>query len=285
MFDSCKKYEYEADIVRKPVADPETLGNRIKSIALTGHKPGKQASRLNVANSHHLVWITRGGGRAFIDNTRQGFGTNTAMYIPAETLFHLELTAGTIGWQVSIPAKLRVPLPETPLLVSVAKALNQRQLGAAFAAVQEEFINKKPMRGTALIYEVGRLAVLFNRIDTSTNRKNLESDTAKRRLMRRFLARLNDRYATPDTVRDYAESLGVTPTHLTRVCRETIGKPATSFIREKTMDEARFLLKETNAKVGEIAKDLGFKSPAYFTRVFSETFGLSPKQFRKSFDH
>lgn len=271
--------------MRKPVTDPEILGNRIISNALTGSKLGKQAPKTNAANSHHLVWLPRGGGRAYIDNTRQGFGTNTAMFIPAETLFHLELTAGTSGWQVSIPAKLRIPLPATPLLISVTNVLNQRQLGAAFAAVQEEFINKKPMRGTALIYEVGRLAVLFNRIDTSSNRKNLETDSAKRRLMRRFLARLNDRYATPDTVRDYAENLGVTPTHLTRVCRETIGKPATRFIREKTMDEARFLLKETDAKVGDIAKDLGFKSPAYFTRVFSETFGVSPKQFRKTRQH
>lgn len=268
--------------MRKPVTDPETLGSRIISCALTGSKLSRQSTQINMANSHHLVWITRGGGRAFIDNTQQGFGTNTAMYIPAETLFHLELTAGTIGWQVSIPAQLRVPMPPTPLLISVSNALNQRQLGAAFSAVQEEFINKKPMRGTALIYEVGILAVLFNRVDTSTNRKNLETDTAKRRLMRRFLARLNDRYATPDTVRDYAENLGVTTTHLTRVCRETIGKPATSFIREKTMDEACYLLKETDAKINRIAADLGFTSAAYFTRIFTETYGYSPKIFRKN---
>lgn len=271
--------------MRRPITDPETLGNRIVSSALTGSKLSKQSVPINGASSHKLIWITRGGGRAFIDNSQQGFGTNTAMYIPAETLLHLELTPGTIGWQVSVPSALRIPLPQTPLLISVTDALTQRQLSHAISAVQEEFINKKPMRGTALIYEVGMLAVLFSRIDTSTNRKNLASDTAKRRLMRRFLARLNDRYATPDTVRDYAHNLGVTTTHLTRVCRETVGKPATSFIREKTMDEARFLLKETDAKVGEIAKDLGFNSPAYFTRVFSETFGVSPKQFRKNHAH
>ncbi len=269
--------------MRKPIADPEVLGNRVISRALTsGTRLKRSDDSISIGNSHHLIWITRGGGRAFIDSTQQGFGSNIAMFIPSETLFHLELSPGTIGWQVSVPDKLRVPLPATPLLTSVLKPLNQRQLSNAFAAVQEEYMNKEELRGTALIYSVGLLAVLFNRIDTSKNRKDLETDTAKRRLMRRFVSRLNTRYASHDTVRDYAQNLGVTTTHLTRVCRETAGKPATKFIREKTMEEARYLLKETDAKIRTIAADLGFTSAAYFTRVFTETYGHSPKSYRKT---
>ncbi len=269
--------------MRKPITDPELLGNRITSHPLSRTSLLRQeGSGLSMASGHHLIWITRGGGRAFIDSTQQGFSSNTAMFIPAETLFHLELSSGTIGWRVNIPSKLRIPLPQSPLLTSVVKPLNQRQLSNAFSAVQEEFITDQAMRGTALIYSVGLLAVLFNRIDSSKNRKDLENDSAKRRLMRRFVTRLNDRYASHDTVRDYAANLGVTTTHLTRVCRETAGKPATIFIREKTMEEAKFLLKETDEKIGVIARDLGFKSPAYFTRVFSESVGASPKSFRKT---
>ncbi|MCF6272564.1 MAG: AraC family transcriptional regulator [Rhodobacteraceae bacterium] len=268
--------------MRTPVADPEIIGNRITSHALTGstRNPSGRSTPI-LASNHHLMWFTRGGGRAIIDSTQQGFGPNTAMFVPAEILFHLDLSPGTIGWQVSLPATLRLPLPATPLLTSVLKPLYQRQLSNAFVAVQEEFITKQPLRGTALIYTTGLLAVLYNRLDTSNNRKELEKDSAKRRLMRRFVSRLNDRYATKDTVRDYAVELGVTTTHLTRVCRETAGKPATIFIREKTMEEARYLLKETDQKIGAIAKDLGFSSAAYFTRLFTETTGSSPKTFRR----
>ncbi len=269
--------------MRKPVSDPETLGNRIISRVLSGGSISRrEAQRVEMIQSHQLIWITRGGGRAMIDSTHQGFSSNTAMFIPADTLLHLDVTPGTIGWQVSIPARLRIPLPESTLLTPVLKPLNQRQLSTAFAAVQEEFITKQPLRGTALIYSVGLLSVLFNRLDSSKNRKDLEQDSAKRRLMRRFITRLNSRYASDDTVRDYAANLGVTSTHLTRVCRETAGKPATKFIREKTIEEAKFLLRETDQKIGVIAADLGFKSPAYFTRVFSDAVGQPPKSFRKS---
>ncbi len=269
--------------MRKPVSDPETLGNRITSRAISGSSASRRESRrIEMVSSHQLVWITRGGGRAIIDSTRHGFSANTALFIPADTLLHLDINAGTHGWRVSIPANLRIPLPSKPLLTPVLKPLHQRQLSAAFAAVQEEFITRQPLRGTALIYSAGLLAVLFNRLDSSKNRKELEKDSAKRRLMRRFVNRLNNRYATDDTVRDYAADLGVTSTHLTRVCKETSGKPATLFIREKTMEEAKFLLRETDAKIGVIAADLGFSSPAYFTRVFSETVGQPPKDFRKT---
>ncbi len=266
--------------MRKPVTDFEKLGNRINSATLTGTAPNAKAKEPLRASDHHMVWITRGGGRAIIEGTQQGFGPNTAMFIPAQTLFILELSPGTNGWHISVPSNLRIPLPKTPFLTNIKKQIQQSMLSKGFGAVQEEFISKQTMRGTALIYATGTLAVQFQRLDISSNRKELDKDTAKRRLMRRFIAQLDKRYFTNDTVKDYAAELGVTTTHLTRVCRQTAGKPATRLIQEKALEEAKFLLKETNQKIGDIAHDLGFGTPAYFTRVFSERIGYSPKAYR-----
>ncbi|MBL4806329.1 MAG: helix-turn-helix domain-containing protein [Rhodobacteraceae bacterium] len=268
--------------MRKPITDFEQLGNRIISQSLAGTPVNSRAKPASTrASDHHLVWITRGGGRAFIDGTQQGFGSNTAMFIPAQTLFILDLSPGTIGWQISVPSALRFPLPDLPFLTNVQKPLSQALLSKSFGVIHEEFNSKQPMRGTALIYATGMLAVQFQRLDTSNNRKELQKDTAKRRLMRRFITQLDKRYFTTDTVKDYAKNLGVTTTHLTRVCRETAGKPATRLIQEKSMEEAKFLLQETNQKIGEIASELGYATPAYFTRVFSDRIGFSPKNYRK----
>ncbi len=266
--------------MRKPVTDIEQIGNRITSTTLTGTAPNAKTKAPLRASDHHMVWITRGGGRANIEGTQQGFGSNTAMFIPAQTLFILDLSPGTTGWHISVPSNLRIPLPQTPFLTNIQKPIQQSMLSKGFGAIQEEFISKKPMRGTALIYATGTLAVQFQRLDISGNRKELDKDTAKRRLMRKFIARLDKRYFTNDTVKDYAAELGVTTTHLTRVCRQTAGKPATRLIQEKALEEAKFLLKETDQKIGSIAHDLGFGTPAYFTRVFSERVGYSPKAYR-----
>ncbi len=269
--------------MRSNTADPEVIGSRIISAPLVGKATGaaKRADSATI-DSHHIIWVTRGGGRIYIDGKPQGFGPNTAIFVPAHTLFYLEISVGTTGWQVSVPSALRIPLPHNAMLTLVRKPLQQAQLSPAFASVQSEFITENPLRGTALIYSVGLLAVLFQRLDASENRKAIEKDNAKRRLMRRFITRLNSRYASPDTVRDYAQDLGVTPTHLTRVCRETGGKPATRFIQEKVIEEARHRLAESNEKIARIADELGFQTPAYFSRVFTRRVGMSPRQYRKT---
>jgi AraC family transcriptional activator of pobA len=79
----------------------------------------------------------------------------------------------------------------------------------------------------------------------------------------------------------YAEALKVTPTHLTRVTRETYGCPATHLIRDRVVREARRNLVYTNLSVSTIAYALGFNDPAYFSRTFTLATGLSPSEFRE----
>jgi AraC-like DNA-binding protein len=76
--------------------------------------------------------------------------------------------------------------------------------------------------------------------------------------------------------------LGVTPTHLTRCCRETCGRSAIELLQDRRIFEARRLLSETDIPVGRIGQSLGFTSPAYFTRAFQNLTGLSPSAFRRS---
>jgi len=168
------------------------------------------------------------------------------------------------------------------VLASVGKPLAQNLMTKAFVGIQDEYIGKDRHRGSAMAYSVGMVAVLFARMDAEATRKDVSKDSARRRLMRRFIARLNQRYNTGDTVRDYAKELGVTTTHLTRICRETSGKPATQMIQDRTLEAARLMLTRSNIKIGEISSQLGFSSPAYFTRLFSEKNGQSPKAFRRT---
>lgn len=80
-----------------------------------------------------------------------------------------------------------------------------------------------------------------------------------------------------------AAALAVTPTHLSRVCRERAGKPASALIRERQMLEARRLLASTQQDVAGIAWRIGFADPSYFARVFTAETGLSPRAFRAGF--
>jgi AraC-like DNA-binding protein len=45
--------------------------------------------------------------------------------------------------------------------------------------------------------------------------------------------------------------------------------------------KAKLLLETTNQTVSEIAYQVGFNDPAWFSRVFKEEYGVSPSESRK----
>lgn len=53
------------------------------------------------------------------------------------------------------------------------------------------------------------------------------------------------------------------------------------WLRKKRIDHARLLLETGNRPITEIAFDSGFENASHFSRVFKETYGLAPSQYRK----
>lgn len=251
-----------------------------ESIAARGQKHAWQLDMNRHYDMHQFFWITRGGGRARIDGVTHGFGANTAVFIPNMTVHGFEFTSSTVGWVVSIVGELPIALPETATLNSLPSPTEQAYLTGAFTNLNAEYTAQSDERQDALLHHAGLLAIRYRRMKSEGMRQVFSKDTARRRLMRKFIERLEDRFDSEDTVRDYAGALEVTTTHLTRICRETTGKPATKLIQDRTMLAARRSLAHTDQQVSKIADNLGFHNPAYFSRVFTASTGKSPRAFR-----
>lgn len=96
---------------------------------------------------------------------------------------------------------------------------------------------------------------------------------------------LVEQYFSEDlAVRDYAEKVGVSAPHLTRVCRSVLGATPNELVRQRRLLEAKRLLGYTRLSVSEIAHRSGFREPSFFSRTFSRTFGVSPKSYREDQD-
>lgn len=81
-----------------------------------------------------------------------------------------------------------------------------------------------------------------------------------------------------DEVARYA---GVSPSHFSRVLKERTGRSFTELLRECRISRACDMLGNENLSLAEIADDCGFCDQSYFTHVFREIKGMTPKQFRK----
>lgn len=96
----------------------------------------------------------------------------------------------------------------------------------------------------------------------------------------RFLAHVRRNVSAQLTVADCARTLGVSVGHLSDLVAERTGRSAGQVIRGEVVVEAKRLLARTELTCAQIAHQLGFADPAYFSRFFRREGGCSPTEYR-----
>ncbi len=82
------------------------------------------------------------------------------------------------------------------------------------------------------------------------------------------------------SILDLCKELGMSRTQLYRKFKALTNQPIGHFFRSMRLQKAKELLLTTDLHISEIAYEVGFKSPAYFTRIFKEEFGVNPSKVR-----
>lgn len=78
----------------------------------------------------------------------------------------------------------------------------------------------------------------------------------------------------------FASQLNLSANYLSDLLKKYTGKTMQEHIHLKLVDKAKSLLWSTDHSISEIAYELGFEHPSYFTRLFKTKTGMSPKEFR-----
>ena len=82
------------------------------------------------------------------------------------------------------------------------------------------------------------------------------------------------------TVSNFASELNLSSKYLSDLLKQETGKTAVDLIHLYVISEAKNLLVEGEKSVSEIAYQLGFENPPYFSRLFKKEVGISPKDFK-----
>jgi len=85
------------------------------------------------------------------------------------------------------------------------------------------------------------------------------------------------------TVNYLAGELNISPRYLSDVLRQETGKTALDHVHLYLIKEAKNLLLSSDRNVAEIAYQLGFETPSYFTRLFKKVVGYTPVQYKQQF--
>ncbi len=109
------------------------------------------------------------------------------------------------------------------------------------------------------------------------------ADPREDEFMERALSTLRQHYKNPDLdVNVFCQAMGVSKTLLNSKLQESFGQSIGHFIRTYRLAVAREMLESgSGVTVSEVAYEVGFNDPKYFTRCFSKEFGITPSTMGK----
>lgn len=81
-------------------------------------------------------------------------------------------------------------------------------------------------------------------------------------------------------VNELYEAVAMSQMQVYRKLKSLVGKTPSQFIRDYRLLKAKALLKQTDKTIAEIAYEVGFTDPNYFSRAFQKTHLQSPSNFR-----
>ena len=80
---------------------------------------------------------------------------------------------------------------------------------------------------------------------------------------------------------DLAQKLLISDSQIYRKIKAITGKSTAIFIRSIRLQYAKELLESTNKTVSEVAYEVGFNDPSWFSRAFKNEFGFAPSSMSK----
>jgi AraC-like DNA-binding protein len=92
--------------------------------------------------------------------------------------------------------------------------------------------------------------------------------------------RLDRNLADPRALPELLADLDRSYEHCCRVFTATYGVPPLRYLTTARIEQAKHLLRQPKAEVAAVARSVGYADAAYFSRVFRDQAGISPRRFR-----
>ncbi|MEO0897064.1 MAG: ATP-binding protein [Bacteroidota bacterium] len=198
------------------------------------------------------IMMPRMDGMEFVENLKSSHQTDhiPVIFLSAKSTKEDRLE----GWKRETFAFLEKPFNPQELLLVVQSALKmQRNMQVRF---QGESI-LKPTAVAVNSRESQFLEKLTNFLENQLDKPDL-------------------------SIEILADEMSLSRSQLSRKLKALTGTTPTMFVRNFRMQRAKQLLENDFGNVSEVADAVGISSPAYFSRVFTETFGKPPSDYLKN---
>lgn len=114
-------------------------------------------------------------------------------------------------------------------------------------------------------------------------RKEQEEENVTHLTVKRVKSLIHEFYGSGITLDEIGGKLNLTPEYLGTLFHKEMGITFSNYMKNYRINKARELLCSTQLKLYEIARQVGYSDPKYFSKVFKEVTGQLPGEYRKTY--
>ena len=174
-----------------------------------------------------------------------------------------------------------------PVILLTAKATDKDKI-AGFETGADDYI-MKPFDSEVLKARIKNLIDQRRKLRDQLRKEGLVEIEAKnitstdKKFLKNVIQTLNNHLSdTKFTIEMFAEELSMSRRNLDRKLVALSGESPSDLIKRVRLTHASKLLTQKSGNISEIALEVGFSNPAYFSKCFSEQFGLTPSEYKTS---
>jgi signal transduction histidine kinase/ligand-binding sensor domain-containing protein/DNA-binding response OmpR family regulator len=190
------------------------------------------------------------------------------------------------GLELSRRIKENFAVSHIPVLILTAKTAPESRIEAFRAGADEYLV--KPFNEELLLARIENIMENRRRyqrlfaVSMNSNDLPVEEESSDKKFINRALQLMKENYKNSEyDSKEFVAAMGVSKSLLNKKLQSLTGQSAGQFIRNYRLNIAYELLTRNRAthsmNISEIAYDVGFNDPKYFTRCFSNRYGLAPR--------
>ncbi|MDO4459098.1 MAG: AraC family transcriptional regulator, partial [Clostridia bacterium] len=125
--------------------------------------------------------------------------------------------------------------------------------------------------------------VLVNILRSAIELRNRNSMEKNNDIINQAISYISDNFCDENiSLNSVAKELNISSNYFSALFSARMGMSFVEYLTEKRMEKAKHLLLRTNMRSGEIANEVGYHDPRYFSFVFRKTQGVTPSAFRNN---
>jgi AraC-like DNA-binding protein len=164
----------------------------------------------------------------------------------------------------------------------------EKQIEAIVESIEMEYQNNQDEFSKEII--ISQLSTLFKYANRFYERQFINRKELTNALLEQFNQQLESYFDSGQlqekgipSIEQIAESLSVSQRYLSDTLKKETGKTSTEHLQLYLIDEAKNILLNPDKTISEVAYELGFEYPPYFSRLFKKKEGISPTEYREKY--